>query len=173
MNETPTPETPTQVTEVVGRFDSREEFTAAVEALRKAGFPRDALSVLDTHQSLEAAKGERRAWQDVLSGMTSEVTYIGPLATAGIIAVAAGPVGAMIASLMAAGIGGLALREALEEVEATPDTEAFAKALEAGALLLWVWAEDSDGQAKARAILSANGAEDVHVHTRPYRTEES
>lgn len=166
-------DTPTHVTEVVGRFDSREEFTAAVEALREAGFSQDALSVLDTHQSLEAAKGERRAWQDVLSGMTTEVTYIGPLATAGLIAVAAGPVGAMVASLMAAGIGGLALREALEELEATPDTEAFAKALEAGALLLWVWAEDPGDQAKAREILEATGAKDVHIHTRPYRQEEA
>ncbi len=165
-------ESPTHVTEVVGRFDSREEFTAAVEALRDAGFSRDALSVLDTHQSLEASKGEHRAWQDVLSGMTSEVTYIGPLATAGIIAVAAGPVGAMIASLMAAGIGGLALRDALDEVEATPDTEAFAKALEAGALLLWVRAEDLGDQTTAREILSAKGGEDVHTHTRPLRQDD-
>jgi hypothetical protein len=165
-------DTPTHVTEVVGRFDDRESFTAAVEALRKAGFSQNSLSVLDTHQSLEAAKGERRAWQDVLSGMTSEVTYIGPLATAGFIAVAAGPLGAMIASLMAAGIGGLALREALEEVEATPDTEAFAKALESGALLLWVWAEDLGDQTRAREILERHGGKDVHTHTRPYRREE-
>lgn len=169
---TETSETPTHVTEVVGRFDDRESFTAAVKALREAGFSQDSLSVLDTHQSLEAAKGESRAWQDVLSGMTTEVTYIGPLATAGLIAIAAGPVGAMVASLMAAGIGGLALREALDEIEATPDTEAFAKALEAGALLLWVWAEDLGDQETARAALEANGAKDVHTHTRPYRREE-
>ena len=43
----------------------------------------------------------------------------------------------------------------------------FARALEAGALLLWVRAEDTARQTTAHEILSRHGAADVHVHTRP------
>jgi hypothetical protein len=54
----------------------------------------------------------------------------------------------------------------LEDIKATPHTETFARALEVGAVLLWVRAEAETRQAQATAILSDAGAADVHLHER-------
>jgi len=160
------------ITEVVGRFETREAFRAAVEDLRAEGFGHADLSVLDSHESLTAAGPEEESWQSQLYGLVGEAKYIGPITTAGLIAVAAGPVGAGIAALVGAGVGVAAARELLEELRATPHTEAFARALEYGAVLLWVRAEDADSQARATAILGRHGAHDVHTHTREGRAGE-
>ena len=58
---------------------------------------------------------------------------MGPLGAAGLIALSSGTIGAAIAGLVAAGVTGVALRELLDDIKATPHTEAFAKALEGGA----------------------------------------
>lgn len=155
------------VTEVVGRFTGRESFQAAVEALRAAGFAESDLSVLDSHEALSASESESEAWTRTLTGLVGEIKYMGPLGAAGLIMLTAGPVGASIAALLAAGITGAALREALDEIRATPHTEAFARALENGALLLWVRAETATQQAEAKAILTNHGGADIHVHSRP------
>src|SRR5690606_15623746 len=96
-----------------------------------------------------------------------EVHYVGPLTAAGLIAVAAGPVGALVASVIAAGVSGLALRELLDQAEATPSAEAFARALEHGAVLLWVHAPTPERQAEARSILAAKGGKDIELVRRP------
>jgi hypothetical protein len=67
---------------------------------------------------------------------------------------------------MAAGLTGAALVELLDEVRATPHTEAFARALESGAILLWVRVEDEAQAAKAEALLTEHGAADVHRHVK-------
>ncbi len=59
--------------EVVGRFADRESFTAAVEALRAAGFARSDLSVLDTHESLSASETPQEAWKQSLAGLVGEI----------------------------------------------------------------------------------------------------
>jgi hypothetical protein len=64
----------------------------------------------------------------------------------------------------------VALRELLDDIKATPHTEAFARALEAGAVLLWVRAETADRQTSASNILSRHGAGDVHLHRRVTRS---
>ena len=74
----------------------------------------------------------------------------------------------MIAATVAAGFTGAALRDLLEKVEATPHTEAFARALENGSLLLWVAGEGARLD-EAEAILKFNGARDVHRHLRTAR----
>lgn len=152
--------------EMVGRFASRENFSAAVAALMSAGFSQSDLSVLDTHESLSASDGRLEAWKQGLAGLVGEIKYVGPLTTAGFIAIATGPVGTVIAGLMAAGITGAALSELLNDIRATPHTEAFAKALEGGAVLLWVAVADPDQEAMARDILARHGAADVHSHRR-------
>ncbi|MDX1710274.1 MAG: hypothetical protein R3316_03965 [Rhodovibrionaceae bacterium] len=157
----------TSVTEVVGRFSTRENFQEAVKQLQEAGFGHEDISVLDTHESLEAAGDPDTAWRDTLTGMVGEVTYIGPITAAGLIALAAGPVGSAVAGLTAAGLTGAALHRAFEEIRATPHTHAFAEALKNGALLVWVYAPDEEQQAKAREILERNRGQDVHTHTRP------
>lgn len=154
-------------TEVVGRFADRASFQATVEALRAAGFERSDLSVLDSHQALSTAESDGAAWRQTLSGMVGEIKYMGPLGAAGLIMLSAGPVGAAIAGLVAAGVTGAALKELLDELKATPHTESFARALENGAVLLWVQAESPERQAEAAAILTRNGAADVHSHQRP------
>lgn len=154
------------VIEVVGRFAERADFTAAVEALLAAGFETSDLSVLDTHESLSAAGSSGAAWQEALAGLVGEIKYVGPLTAAGLIGIATGPVGAAVSAAMAAGLTGAAVAELLETVRATPHTEAFARALESGAVLLWVRAETDDRKARASDILRRHGAADVHTHRR-------
>lgn len=153
--------------EVVGRFAAREPFMAAVKELRAAGFDRAELSVLDTHESISAAGSPGEAWQETLAGLAGEVNYVGPITAAGLIGIATGPIGAAISAAVAAGFTGAALAELLSTVKATPHTESFARALESGALLLWVRAEDAGRQAKARDILTRHGGADIHLHSRP------
>ncbi|MDF2094902.1 hypothetical protein [Aquibaculum arenosum] len=150
--------------EIVGQFGTREEFEAAIAALLANGFAHADLSVLDSHEALEAAQDE--PWHERLSGMVGEVKYIGPLTTAGFLAVATGPVGAAISVAVGAGVAAMALREALDQVEATPHSETFARALEQGAVLLWVACADAAAEAQARDILLRHGARDVHLHQR-------
>jgi hypothetical protein len=80
--------------------------------------------------------------------------------------IASGPVGAAVSGLVAAGITGLALRELLDDIKATPHTEEFARALENGAVLLWVRAETDERQVVAHNVLVRHGAADVHRHLR-------
>lgn len=156
----------TAAPEVVGRFADRKTFKAAVEELRAAGFERSDLSVLDTKESLSASESARDAWAETLSGLIGEVKYLGPLTAAGLIMIASGPVGAAVSGLVAAGITGLALRELLDDIKATPHTEEFARALEHGAVLLWVRAPTGERQSIAREVLGRHGAADVHLHLR-------
>ncbi len=155
------------VTEVVGRFAGQEGFTMAVEELLQAGFAPSDLSVLDTHEALGAAGSSGEAWQTALAGLVGEIKYVGPITAAGLIGIATGPVGAAISAAVAAGLTGAALAELLDTIRATPHTESFARALEAGALLLWVRAADAEREAMAREVLSRYGAQDVHRHQRP------
>ena len=118
--------------EVVGTFADRTHFEAAVSTLLESGFDRGRLSVLASHDSLDAADPTKgRKWRDGLVALVGELKYEGPLVAAGLIAIAAGPVGAVIAGLVAAGVGGAALKEVLEEVAAIPDSTDFTRALAA------------------------------------------
>ncbi len=68
---------PGEITEVVGRFAGRDEFTTAVEELLSAGFAPSDLSVLDTHEALGAAGTSGEAWQAALAGRGGEIKYVG------------------------------------------------------------------------------------------------
>jgi hypothetical protein len=138
-----------------------------VADLLAAGFDRSDISVLSSHDSLEATLPPGKSWRDVLVGMMGELKYEGPLVTAGFIAIAAGPVGAALAGLIAAGVGGAAAKELLDEVTARPHTAEFAKALADGNVLLWVYAPDADREAAAARTLTQAGASNVHVNERP------
>jgi hypothetical protein len=153
--------------EVVGWFRDRESFKAAVKDLKAQGFGHADLSVLDTHESISAADSPYEAFRETMSGLVDESPYIGPIAAAGFIAVAAGPVGALVSGAIAAGLTGTAIAQALKDVRATPHTDAFAKAAENGAILLWVCAEAPARQATAVEVLQTHGASDVHTHERP------
>lgn len=154
------------IIEVVANFSTRESFTAAVEALTAAGFQHDDISVLDTHESLSAAGSPSEAWKESLAGLVGEINYVGPLTAAGLIAIASGPIGAAVAGAIAAGLTGAALVDLLAEVRATPHTEAFARALEAGAILLWVRVGDEAQAAQVETLMVARGGSQVHRHQR-------
>lgn len=156
--------------EVVGTFADREHFQSAVDSLFKAGFARTDLSVLSSHESIDTATAQPgKSWKDALVALVGETKYEGPLVAAGLIALAAGPVGAVIAGLVAAGVGGVAAKELLDEVAALPDSEQFAKALAAGSVVLWVSVGDGAAEARAKAILHEAGAQNLHVFERKGR----
>lgn len=159
--------------EVVGWFEDRQSFRAAAKALQNAGFQRTDLSVLDSHESLSASESPREVLAETMSGLVREVNYIGPITAAGLIAVAMGPVGALVSGAIGAGLTGYAVSDVLRELRATPHTEAFARAAENGAILLWVRAEDQASQDRAIEILRDNGGQEIHTHERPKRAAET
>lgn len=152
--------------ELVGILPDKDSFEKAVEGLLQAGFKRQDLSVLASHNSLDAAQTEGDALRDKLVGLVGELKYEGPLVAAGLIALAAGPVGAALAGVVAAGVGAAALKEFLDEVTALPDSKEFERAIEAGSLILWVAAETDERQAQARSVLEVCGADNLHLAER-------
>lgn len=155
------------IREVVGTFSDRAHFQAAVDRLTNYGFDRADLSVLSSHESIDVAHSrEGRKWKDALTGLVGELRYEGPLVAAGLIALAAGPVGATIAALVAAGVGGAALKELLDEIAALPDSEEFGRALAAGSVILWVVVKDAQDEERARRILGEASAQNIHVFER-------
>lgn len=153
--------------EVVGIFSCRSDFDHAVSALLAAGFVRSDLSVLASHDSIDAASPEAQSWKSRLVGLLGELKYEGPLVTAGLIAIAAGSVGAVVAGLIAAGVGGVALKELMDEVTAGPHSEEFAQALAAGDVLLWVDSPTPEAESKAKDIMASHNAWNVHTNERP------
>lgn len=152
--------------EVVGVFSKRSDLDSAVSTLLSSGFSRSDLSVLASHDSLEAASADAQSWRNRLVGLLGELKYEGPLVTAGLIAIAAGPVGAVIGGLIAAGVGGVALKELMDEVTARPHSAEFAAALAAGSVLLWVDVPDQTAENQAQAILTSAGAANIHTNER-------
>jgi hypothetical protein len=155
--------------ELVGIFADKTKFESTVEALLKAGFERSDLSVLASHSSLEAARPESASLRERLTGMVGELKYEGPLVAAGLIALAAGPVGAVLAGVVAAGVGAAAFKEFLDDVTASPDTQAFEAALAAGSVILWVSTPDDLREGRAMGILQAHGAANLHIVERKQR----
>ncbi|WP_448205138.1 hypothetical protein [Azospirillum sp. sgz302134] len=156
-----------EVHEVVALFETREAFDRAVAALLEAGFTREDLSILASHTSLEAADQRPPAPRDeALTGLVGELKYAFPLTTAGLLAIVGGPIAAPLAALVAAGLGGVAIKDYLDELTSHPDTDEFSRALEAGGVILWVRVTDPAVEAKAGAILERHGGRNVHLAVR-------
>ena len=150
-------------TEVVGLFADRDGFEGAVAALLAAGFERADLSVLASHESLDAAGRPGRPWREAMLAVVGEIKYEGPLVASGAIFLAGGPLAASIAAVIGAAVGGVALKDVLEEVTSQPHTEDFARSLAAGSVILWVRAVDATQEQRAREVLAASGAGNVHT----------
>ena len=165
MNSLTEPDLPVRpVRELVGLFTTPDPLEACIKALLAAGFAHEDLSVLSSHAAIEAADPEGLSWRDRLLPLLSESRYEVPLVAAGLIALASGPTGAIIAALVAAGVGGAALKEVFEEVTSLPDTEEYAAAVEAGELVLWIAVPDAETEARANARLQHHGARNIHLH---------
>jgi len=149
--------------EVVGVLSSRSDFESAVEALLQANIERSDLSVLSSHESLAVAGNPAKPWKEALTALVGEIKYEGPLVASGAILLAGGATAAMIAGIIGAAVGGVALKEVLEEVSAKPHTEDFARSLEAGSVILWVRVDNSDTETRAMSILKEANAANVHV----------
>ncbi|VBB69586.1 hypothetical protein RIEGSTA812A_PEG_1059 [invertebrate metagenome] len=154
----------TRVQELVGVFHNRTRLEEAIADLVAAGFGHSDMSILSSHETIEAAEPPGKTVKEILLPFLSELKYDVPLVSAGLIALAAGPTAALVAGLVAAGVGSVAVREILSEITAMPHTEHFERALEAGSLILWVVIETPDREAAARAVFARHEAENVHTH---------
>ncbi len=148
--------------EIVGLFASKEELEKAVADLLAAGFERSDLSLLSSHDSLDILERSGTTWQNTVTALVGEYKILGPLAASGGIFLAGGPVAGAIAGVIGAAVSGLAAKEVLEEVLAVPEAEDFARALDAGSVILWIRADDDNDQTKARQILASNNADNIH-----------
>ncbi|MBV8653873.1 MAG: hypothetical protein JO255_20610 [Alphaproteobacteria bacterium] len=153
------------IREAVASFADREHFGKAVAELLAAGFASGDLSVLASHVTIAAADASKEARSWLPSSLADEIKYIGPLTVAGIVVLSGGPVAAGIAALVAAGLGGAALKEILDRYT-TRHTAEFAAALKAGAVLLWVRCENEAQEQRAMRILEAAGGRHGHIHQR-------
>ena len=149
--------------EVVGTLSNRLLLDETVAALLAAGFERTDLSLLASHQSVEAMDEGGGNWKDAISALAGEYTVLGPLAVSGGIILAGGPAAAGVAAAVGAAVGGLALAESLRESLAESDASDVVRAAEAGSIIIWVRAEDAGKQDLALRILEENGAASVHV----------
>lgn len=150
--------------EAVGLFADRDTFETALKSLINAGFERSALSLLASHESIDAAGKPGKPWQDVVTALVGELKFEAPLIASGAIFLAGGPIAATIAGLIGAAVGGIATKEVIEGVTSSPNTEDFARSLDAGSIILWVRARDTAKQEKALAILRESGGQNVHIH---------
>lgn len=151
------------VRELVGLFSEPEPLIKAIKDLLKAGFDHADLSVLSSHEAIEAADPQGQTWRDRLMPLLDEPRYEVPLLTGALIAIASGPVGTVIAGLVAAGIGGAALKEMMEKVISLPDTQEYAEAVAQGELVLWISAPDATTEGRARPVLERLGARNIHI----------
>ena len=161
MNDTPSS---VGAREVVGLFADRDTFEAAIKALIEAGFERSDLSLLSSHESLEAAGEPGKPLHDVLRALVGELKFEAPLVASGAIFLAGGPVAGTVAALIGAATGVVAAKEVIEGVTSTPHTEDFARSLEAGSVILWVRAASTEREEIATKVLTDNGAGNVHIH---------
>ena len=156
-----------EIREAVASFPDRAHFRRAVSALLAAGFERSDLSVLASHESLDTAEAATGTAAEIVpAGLSDELDYIDPLTTAGIILISGGPIAAMVAALIAAGLGGAALKEIFDLYTAPRHREDFAAALKAGAALLWVRVDDPERELTATRILTESGGHHLHIHAR-------
>jgi hypothetical protein len=149
--------------EVAAHFANREHVNAAIAALTAAGFSHSDLSLLASHESIEAAGRGGTPWSDAMLAVLGEWKVEVPLVASGAVLLAGGPVAVVIAGVIAAAVSGIAVKEIIEEVTDQPHTEDFARAVEAGNVILWVRVESAEQEALARKILERSGGVDIHV----------
>ena len=150
--------------EAVGLFTDRETFESAIKALIDAGFERADLSLLSSHESIDAAGKPGEPWQDVLTALVGELKFEVPMVASGAVFMAGGPIAATVAALIGATGVGVAAKEVIENVTSTPHTEDFARSLDAGSVIVWVRADNAEKQQRALAILTESGGHNVHMH---------
>jgi len=154
--------------EIVGLFSEKAAFDACVKALLDAGFDHSDISLLSSHEALDATYGEKVEGlpETAKTALDVELTYAFPLATAGLVAIVGGPVTALLGGIVAAGVAGMAVKDYIEALVVHPKPGDFARALEAGGVILWVYAASPEREETARKLLEEAGAANIHTAQR-------
>jgi hypothetical protein len=152
--------------ELVGIFSQAQPLLDCIKALQTKGFSHQQLSILSSHEAIEAAAEDGGTWQDRLMPLLSETRYEVPLVSGLLIALAGGPAAAVVGGLAAAGVGVMAIKDLLEQTIALPNSEAFAEAVRTGEILLWVAVPDQASEQAAHALLESHGARNIHLTER-------
>jgi len=171
--------------EAVGLFTSFESLQGAIDELLSSGFDRADLSLLGSETAIENTLGhalERAALEDdpatprgvyvspdavgtAEGSLISILTYVGGVATAGVIAIAGAPLTTIfVGAGLAGGVGGL-IGAGLARFVGDRRAADIRSHLEAGGLLLWVRTWHGDDERRAVAILTKHSGRDVHVHS--------
>ncbi len=173
------------VREAVAVFHDWSSLEAAVDELREAGFPKDAISLLASQHTVEKKLGHVYQRVEELEDdpraprtrfvsakqigrredmVISSLTVLPTLIAAGVVVASAGAVAAAIAgtALVGATLGTILARW-MDKRHA----EWLQEQLEKGGILLWVRTPDEWSERKAIEILTQHAAHDVHIHEIP------
>jgi hypothetical protein len=173
------------VREAVALFKSSDALQGAVDELLSSGFDRADLSLLGSEAAVEKVVGPDAKRADLEDNpatprgvyvspdavgtaegsLISVLAYVGGVATAGMIALAGGPLTLIVIGAGmgggAAGLLGAGLAKILGDARALDIHSHLAE----GGLLLWVRTWSLDEELRAIAILSRHSGRDVHVHS--------
>jgi hypothetical protein len=174
--------------EAVGVFHRVEDLQAAIDELLSSGFDRAELSLLASEHAVEAKLGgisfRNPDFEDDASvprgvyvspeaisaaegGLVGGLAYVGSVATAGIVALAGGPLTAIVLGAVLVGAAGGLLGTGLAEVVGHRRAAYFQEQLDRGGLLLWVRTWNKAREKHAVEILTHHAGGDVHIHSVP------
>lgn len=173
------------VREAVGVFDDWSSLEAAVDSLREAGFPKDAISLLADQATVESKLGHvydrveeledepaapRTAFTSTKAigaredMVVSSLTVLPTVIAASIVVASAGAVAAAIAGTAVVGATlGTVLARWIDKRHA----DRLEEQLQKGGILLWVRTPDEAAERKAIKILTEHANHDVHIHEIP------
>jgi hypothetical protein len=172
------------IREAVGLFGTHETLQAAIDELLSSGFDRAEISLLASEEAVKTILGHTPRAQieddpatprgsyvspDAIGtaegGLIGALAYVGGMATAGVIAIAGGPLTMIIVGAgLAGGVGGL-IGAGLAKLVGDRRAADIHNHLVGGGLLLWVRTWHADDERRAVAILAKHSGRDVHLHS--------
>jgi hypothetical protein len=171
------------LTEAVAAFDTVRQLQAAIDELLESGFDRAELSLLADSDTVDSKIGRMavaaveddpasprgpyvspEAMGAAEGGIIGSLLYIGGTATAAVIALAGGPISAIVLGGVAAGgLGGL-VGSGLAALMGLHRAAFFDEQLARGGLVLWVRTWSPERERRALDILRRHAGQDAHVH---------
>jgi len=174
------------IREAVGLFETQAALQAAIDELLSSGFDRADLSLLASEQTiaskLQGHAFTRASLEDdpttprgvyispdavgtAEGGLISVLAYVGAVASAGVIAIAGGPLTMIVVGAgLAGGAGGL-IGAGLAKLVGDRRAADIHCHLDQGGLLLWVRTWHVDNERRAVDILARHSGQDVHLHS--------
>jgi hypothetical protein len=173
-----------KVREVVGVFHDAAKLEAAAEALVKAGFAENRLSVMGDQKAVAEALGHRfepievmeddpripqRAFilkpdrQAAESAAFGLPLYVGAMGGALLVVASGGALAMVLLAAAAGGTIGGGLGAVLAGAIGKSHVDRLAESLRQGGVLLWVAVTDTHEESRASGILRREGGADVHA----------